>query len=141
MKKFIRYLNLREPIPIGRMKKRYHPVEVDERIQEICTQSENRLNLSTKSVALKVRQDIDYDRKISGKYVSKIMRKSGYVFKTIEKYRKIVPKKHRPEDIAGLGKRILKYLTGGGMVVWFDVTSVRIGGGCKRAWIHKSNLA
>lgn len=25
------------------------------------------------------------------------------------------------------------------MVIWFDVTSVRVGGGCKRAWIHKSN--
>lgn len=69
------------------------------------------------------------------------MKRAGYVFKTLEKYRKKKAQRHRPEDITGLGKRILKYLVGGGMVIWFDVTSIRIGGGCKRGWVHRSNLA
>lgn len=123
-----------QTVTIGRKWKKRHPAIIEMKIVEVVKRFEV-LNISAARIAETVRQELEYKNKLSAKYVGKILKKHNYRFQTVRMFRK--PKEKRdPEEIHFHGKRMVEYLCGGGLPIFFDVVKFQIGDTCRRMWIH-----
>lgn len=119
-------LKLGEPVIIGRKTSSYHDETVRQKILGIA----NRyvvLNISCKVIAKTVKEELKYSKPISPSYVSRILRSSGYSFKTAKKFGQKENRAHSREQLRNSGKCILEHLIGKGIPVWFDVVKFRLG--------------
>lgn len=98
------------------------------------------MNISAKTIAKIAREELGYSRRISDRYVAKILKSNHFTFKTFEKFRQKKFDRHSQDSISKSGRMILSYLSGPGCVIWFDVTKFKIGGGAKKSWIRREDL-